>query len=292
MDAPPVAASATDIRRAALALDVVETEPGPLSAADLGRKIGLSAQQVRRAFRSAVGLSPDDYQKLRRSVLARSMLRAGSTVEESTNLLGLSSTSRLHDLTMTTLAVRPGTVRARGAGLTLRWDVIETLTGPAVAAVSEIGLVSLHLLDHAAEAEHVLAQDWPLAQLDRCDGVADDVETALCQPEIGYPKLHLIGSSFQLQVWRALLQIASGETTTYGHIAGSLGRPSATRAVSRAIATNRIARLVPCHRVISSTGVLSGYRWGTQRKQRLLVLETVTNRPSSHDRGISAQRLR
>ena len=165
--------------------------------------------------------------------------------------------------------------RTGGDGLTLSWFTGSSRYGPFLCAGSEQGIVLLRFLDSAGAAEALLRQYWPRAQLQSQSGDAWSVAAALDSPVAPCPPLYLAGTTFRCLVWRALLELATGEVTSYSQLAARIGRPDAVRAVAGAVAANPVAVLVPCHRVRRADGALGGYAWGPERKAAILHDEAL-----------------
>lgn len=271
----------TDYDRVADAIRFVrqraEAQP---SLDDVAAHLGLSPAHTQRLFSRWAGVSPKRFVQHLTHVHARRRLRDGATVFDTALDTGLSGAGRLHDLFLTAEAATPGEVRSGGEGVTIRLGRHATPLGLAVVAVTDRGVCALHFCEDGGEAaEAAVCSDWPAARIVRDDAATAPVAEALRQRlagEGGAP-LHVVlrGTPFQLQVWRALLQIPEGAVATYGGVAAGLGRPRAVRAVAGAISKNPVGVLVPCHRVLRSTGELSGYRWGPDRKAALLAVEAA-----------------
>lgn len=293
-DAAPSAPLAAQVR-ALLDEHLDSGASGQLPLARLARRAGSSAYAVQRTFRAAFGLSPSQYlaaQRARR--FAQALALPDQSITAALHAAGYSSSSRAY--TGSPLGLTPGSLR-RGAAAeaiayaiqpcTLGGEDLDQPTGQphatagipgyALAASSRRGLCWLAFGD---------APDTLLADLRRCfhaatlspsaelDRSLRTILACACTGSAQPPlPLDLRGTAFQLRVWAALQQIPPGQTRSYSQLAGELGQPTATRAVARACATNRVALLVPCHRVVAANGALSGYRWGTARKQALLQAE-------------------
>ena len=250
--------------------------------AELSSELGLSEFHLQRLFSEWVGVSPKQFLKFLTKQEAKRRLPAQS-VEETALELGLSGSSRLHDLMVTCEAVTPGQVRQQGEGLAITYGMIDTPFGSGLLAQTEKGICKLGFYDVATEREQLLTElksEWPKADFQRDDqqatvtahrvfgrlhmGVAQDPQ-----------RLHLLmkGSPFQLKVWEALLAIPEGEVRSYQQVADAIQEPTAVRAVASAIARNHIGYLIPCHRVIRATGEFSQYRWGVTRKQAMIGWE-------------------
>ncbi|MFW5832766.1 MAG: methylated-DNA--[protein]-cysteine S-methyltransferase, partial [Pseudomonadota bacterium] len=207
---------------------------------------------------------------------AKAALRAERSVLDAALAAGLSGPSRLHDLFVAAEAVTPGTFKARGAGLELVWGVHEGPFGTMVVALSERGLAWLGFVDDGNDPLAGPLGDYPRAGWQRDDGATADAARHAFAWVAGEPaplRLHLRGTAFQLKVWQALLALEAGATIGYGELGGRVGVHRAARAVGGAVGANRIALIIPCHRVLRANGALDGYRWGTPRKTALLALE-------------------
>ena len=211
---------------------------------------------------------------------AKSLLRDQRSVLDTTYEVGLSSTSRLHDLFVTYEAMPPGVFRAGGAGLDMIWGAAPSPFGLAVVTATEYGMSGLGFADETtsvADAFADLANRWPNARFSRDDAriaplVAQAFEPGQWSPERPV-RVVLIGTDFEVKVWETLLKIPVGHATTYQSVASHIGRPTASRAVGAAVGKNPISFVVPCHRVVGSTGALTGYHWGVPRKRAILGWE-------------------
>jgi AraC family transcriptional regulator of adaptative response/methylated-DNA-[protein]-cysteine methyltransferase len=192
----------------------------------------------------------------------------------------------LHDLFVTVEAMTPGQFGARGEGLTIDWGVHDSPFGPALVAATERGICRLRFDTDdggADDAERDLHRHWPAATLRHSsrrtrDWAGRAFDASLRCAERPLPLL-VRGTNFQVQVWRALLAMPTGTATTYGDLARAIGRPQAARAVGAACGSNRIAWLIPCHRVLRESGALGGYAWGIERKRAMLVWEGARTEP-------------
>jgi AraC family transcriptional regulator of adaptative response/methylated-DNA-[protein]-cysteine methyltransferase len=249
------------------------------SLAEVAGHIGLSEFHFQRLFHRWAGVTPKDFLQSLTLNRAKAMLRSSSTLLETSQELGLSGTSRLHDLFLNVEAMTPGAFKRFGAGLAIHWGVHDTPFGEALVAVTARGLCGLSFLggDTVAEAVRVLQERWPEADLaddsSLTETIAKEVRARM-QGTFGQPlSLLLKGSPFQLKVWEALLAIPEGQATSYQGLAGLIDAPKASRAVGTALSMNPIGYLIPCHRVIRATGAVGEYRWGRVRKQALLGVE-------------------
>ena len=251
--------------------------------AELARVAGLSPFTVQRLFKSAMGVSPLQYQRALKAGRLRSALKQGETVTDAIYTAGFESPSRAYEGAQ--LGMTPARFARGGEGEEIRWAVGPSPFGWVIVGETERGLCWLSLAGTKAEAEASLKAEFPAATLRPDQSLSQLVDTALASVREGTDleshnrvgALDLRGTVFQLRVWQALRQIPRGETRTYSQLARELGDPNATRAVARACATNRVALLVPCHRVVGASGSLTGYRWGVERKQQLLEAERASS---------------
>jgi len=192
------------------------------------------------------------------------------SVLDAAHSVGLSGGGRLHDLTVTLEAMTPGEIRARGAGVIFHHGVADTPFGTAFIAETQRGLCRLAFIEEAGQSElRALRDSWPEARFVRDDARAKTLVETIWGQRVARLPLAVCGTNFQVQVWRALLELDTGETVTYSALARKLGLPKGARAVGNAVGANPIAWVIPCHRVLRAGGKLGGYRWGTARKQMI-----------------------
>ena len=249
--------------------------------AELGRIAGLSPFTVQRRFKQTMGASPLEYQRSLRAGALRSSLKRKVSVTDAIYEAGFGSSSRGYE--GAALGMTPARFAKGGKGERIGFCSAVSSFGWVVVGETERGLCWLALGGTKAEAEASLREEFPEAEFERDPALAAWIEAALSSVRDGdgaaSGRLHsgqsldLRGTVFQLRVWQALRQIPRGETRTYSQLAGEMGEPNATRAVARACALNRVSVLVPCHRVVGKDGSLTGYRWGVERKRRLLEAE-------------------
>jgi len=258
------------------------SEHGP-DVADLSqfaRALGLSERALTDLFRRWCGLSPKSFAQAVALDHAKSLLRDQRSVLDTTYEVGLSSTSRLHDLFVTYEAMPPGVFRAGGAGLDMIWGAAHSPFGLAVVTATEYGMSGLGFADETtsvADAFADLANRWPNARFTRDDARIAPLVAHAFEPgkwSADRPvRVVLIGTDFEVKVWETLLKIPVGRAATYQSVASHIGRPTASRAVGAAVGKNPISFVVPCHRVVGSTGALTGYHWGVPRKRAILGWE-------------------
>ena len=250
----------------------------PLPLVRLAREAGVSPAHLQRTFTRVVGLSPKQYQEQRRVGAFKHALRTGRTVSSATYEAGFASGRRVYEAAGDALGMTPGTYRRRGTGVTIHYTAVPTSLGLLLVAVTERGVCSVSLGEDESALVAALRAEFPAAELARASDTRDrlvDAVVAHVEGRAGADELPLDvrATAFQWQVWRALQRIPEGATRSYQAVAEELGRPTAARAVARACASNRIAVLIPCHRVVRGDGALGGYRWGIARKAALLARE-------------------
>jgi AraC family transcriptional regulator, regulatory protein of adaptative response / methylated-DNA-[protein]-cysteine methyltransferase len=238
---------------------------------EIARHVGLSEFHFNRLFRRWTGLTPKQYLAEVTSRAAGDALQAEPSVLDAAHAVGLSGGGRLHDLTVTLEAMTPGEIRGGGEGVTLRHGTADTPFGTAFLAETPRGLCRLVFVDEEDDATELQALRvlWPRAEFVRDDARAAELVTIIWGHRTATFPLAVTGTNFQVQVWRALLELEPGEMVTYGSLARKLGKPDAARAVGTAVGANPIAWVIPCHRVLRAGGLLGGYRWGTARKQMI-----------------------
>ena len=264
------------VERAVAFLDAHLDEP--LTLARLGLEVGLSPAHLQRDFKRRIGLSPKEYVDARRAERLKERLKGGDTVTDATYEAGYGAPSRLYEQAPARLGMTPGTFRRGGRGATIHYTVAASPLGRLLVAATERGVCAVMLGDDDDALAADLRRDFPQAAIVRADAaLAEPVSSTLRylggeMPALDLP-LDLAATTFQWRVWKALTEIPPGETRSYGEIAAAIGAPGAARAVGRACGSNRVALAVPCHRAVPAAGGPGGYRWGPERKRRLLALE-------------------
>jgi len=264
----------------------------PVLLKELGRVAGLSPFTVQRLFKREMGVSPSQYQRAMRARRLRGALKRGASVTDAIYAAGFGSSSRAYEGNQ--LGMTPARFAQGGKGEQIAFTTARTPFGWVVVGATQRGLCWLSLGSTSAEAEANLRDEFPAAKLRRDPSLSRLVDAALesvherselvqraAAPQVPERNradaLDLRGTVFQLRVWQALRQIPRGETRSYSQLAREMGDPKSTRAVARACATNRVALLVPCHRVVGADGSLAGYRWGVERKRQLLKAESTAS---------------
>ncbi len=247
--------------------------------ATIAKHVNISPDYLQRIFTEWVGISPLKFrQYLSLSYTKGLISNKQITLFDVTHETGLSSTSRLHDLYVKIEGMTPKEFKLQGKGLTIHYSFASTPFGKVIVASTKRGICLLTFCENNSAGLHDLTQRFPNATLIEKEELSHQNALQIFTlnwsnlPEI---KLHLQGSEFQLKVWEALLTIPLGNLVTYKSVANKINRPSASRAVGTAIGSNPIAFLIPCHRVIQTSGQLGGYMWGTTRKSAIIGWEGV-----------------
>jgi len=254
-----------------------EAEAAP-TLDELAERVGVSRAHLQRTFTRSIGVSPRRYAATLRERRLRTALRGGATVTDATYESGFGSSSRVYESAAATIGMTPASYRRGAAGESIAYGIVGSALGPVLVAATDRGICHVALGNDGAALERDLRASFPHAALERADDRVESATSALVR-YLGaggpWPQLPLDvrATAFQARVWEALTRIAPGTTTTYGELARALGDPNATRAVARACATNPVALLIPCHRVLAKNGDMRGYRWGVDRKSRLLGIE-------------------
>jgi len=272
--------AARDYARMAEAISFIEeNQLSQPRLEDVADAMGLSAFHAQKVFTRWAGVSPKRLLALLTHADARAALDEGLPLLDTAFEAGLSGPGRLHDLFVTVEAMTPGEVKSKGEGLEIRYGWHDTPFGAGLYMVTPRGLCGLAFADPGTESA---ALDDMMARWPRASFIHDPAATspfaarAFSNEAFDEPlKLHLGGTPFQVQVWRALLEVPFGETTSYTDIAKKVCTEKAVRAVGTAVGRNPISFLIPCHRVLRQTKALGGYHWGLTRKKALLTWEAA-----------------
>jgi AraC family transcriptional regulator of adaptative response/methylated-DNA-[protein]-cysteine methyltransferase len=252
-------------------------EEGP-SLERLAEVAGVSPFHLQRSFKGALGISPRQYAELKRFLRFKSRLNKGDDVTTAMYEAGFNSPSRLYERSTSSLGMTPSAYRSRGAGQRIHYTIADSSLGRVLIAATDKGVCSVWIGDSDKKLEATLQGEFARAEILR-----DDEELASFVREIvnaadgrGIAReipLDIQHTAFQWKVWQALRKIAVGETKSYQQVARAIGTPAAVRAVANACASNPVALVIPCHRVVRTNGDLGGYRWGVERKKQLLAEE-------------------
>ncbi|MEO0978046.1 MAG: bifunctional helix-turn-helix domain-containing protein/methylated-DNA--[protein]-cysteine S-methyltransferase [Pseudomonadota bacterium] len=251
----------------------------------LAKEAGLQPIQLQRVFSRWAGLTPKQFLQAITLDHAKALLRDSASVLDASYEVGLSGSSRLHDLFITHEAMTPGDYRARGAGLQIAYGFHPSPFGQVLIMVTDKGLAGLGFADPGEEesALNDMCGRWPAANY-----VHDQEATGTYAGRVFDPgqwqedqplNVVMIGTDFEIRVWQTLLRIPMGQAATYADVAASIGNPKASRAVGSAVGRNPISFVVPCHRVLAKGGKIGGYHWGLTRKRAILGWETGLSGP-------------
>jgi AraC family transcriptional regulator of adaptative response/methylated-DNA-[protein]-cysteine methyltransferase len=255
-----------------------EPDGEPLKLAELASETGVSVFHLQRTFKRVMGISPKQYLAAQRFGNFKALVRKGESVTNSLYESGFNSSSRLYEHASDELGMTPATYSRGGRGVAINYTIVASRMGRLLVAVTERGVCAVRLADNDAELEKDLREEFPQAEIKRADAALRETVQKILnhldnnEPHLDLP-LDIRATAFQRQVWEKLRAIPYGQTVSYGDVAKSLGKPGAVRAVGRACATNPVALVIPCHRVVREDQSLGGYRWGLDRKKKLLEQE-------------------
>lgn len=242
----------------------------------------ISAYHLQRSFKATVGLSPKEYLSNCRLKKLKQNLRNKKSITDSVYEVGYGSSSRLYEKIDSKLGMTPKDYQNKGKGLIISWEIGKTSLGKVMIAATDRGICFVQFGDGIKNLFQDLQKDFPKAKLSRMDASQKNnfikwmkILNSYLNSEnkkLTLP-LDLHGTTFQIKVWKYLQKIPHGKTLSYTELAKNLGCPNSARAVASACARNKIALIIPCHRVLRGDGNLAGYRWGLERKEKLLTLE-------------------
>ena len=271
-----ISASTALVQKAASLLAANNEEGVRLNG--IAKELGTSTSRLRRAFAQVTGLSPRDLAEALRVKRFKRLLKQGSKISDALYETGYGSSSRVYERSNAQLGMTPATYQKGGKGMKLGYTIANLKLGKVLVAATERGVSAVYLGDSEAKLLGELREEYPKAEIAPAkNGLEKWVKEIVSRTEGNPPKqelpLDLMATAFQRRVWQELQRIPLGKTRTYAQVARALGKPSASRAVARACATNPVSVVVPCHRVIRGDGNLAGYRWGLGRKEALLKTE-------------------
>lgn len=245
----------------------------------IAEKVGLSPAHFQRMFTRWAGVSPKKFLQYTTIEYAKRMLKEGrSSLFDAAYESGLSGTGRLHDLFITIEGMTPGEYKNGGENLSIHYSFTGTPFGKIIVAATPKGLCYMAFADGEQEAFEALRTLFPKAGYHQRTDEIQQKALSFFSRDWSEPdglKCHLRGTDFQLKVWETLLKIPMGQLTTYGDIAARINNPKASRAVGSAVGDNPVSFLIPCHRVIRSSGELGGYHWGVVRKTAIIGWEAA-----------------
>jgi AraC family transcriptional regulator of adaptative response/methylated-DNA-[protein]-cysteine methyltransferase len=265
----------------------IEDHPdGPTTLTALGAHVGVSPSHLQRLFKSIMGVTPRQYVEARRLERFKDQLREGDAVTGALYDAGYRSSSQLYTQAPARLGMTPTTYRKGGKGMDIMYTTTASPFGSLLVAATERGLCTVRFGESVADLEQALVREFPAATIQRDDAALRPWVDALVrylegrQPQLDLP-LDVQATAFQSRVYEALRAIPYGSTRSYSQVAQAIGQPTAVRAVAHACATNPVALVIPCHRVVRDDGSLGGYRWGVERKSALLAQEARATEPGT-----------
>lgn len=271
-----------DYRRIEQAIRFIEANfKAQPSLEEIARSAYLSKYHFDRLFKRWAGISPMQFLQFMTLQYSKQRLADSRSLFDTAFEAGLSGPSRLHDLFVTFDAMTPGEFKRQAAGVTISYGFSASPFGECLLAVTERGICHLAFVEEGKQSEALdaLIQSWPGAVFDESPQLVRPLVKRIFKTDIADNSkpftLHIKGTNFQINVWRALLSIPEGALISYSDIAAYLGHPTACRAVANAIALNPVAYLIPCHRVITQSGKVHNYRWGAVRKKAIIGWEAA-----------------
>jgi AraC family transcriptional regulator, regulatory protein of adaptative response / methylated-DNA-[protein]-cysteine methyltransferase len=257
------------------------TEPEHLTLEALGAEFNFAPGHLQDIFKSILNITPRQYAEVRRVQHFKSTLRETDTVTDAIYEAGFGSTSRVYERER--LGMTPAQYQQKGQNVTMQFTVVESSLGRMLIAITERGLCAVGFYEDDKQAAAALHKEYPRATITRADDemqiwardLVDLVEGKRASLDVPFD---IQATAFQWKVWDALRRIPRGETRSYSQIAEAIGDSKAVRAVATACANNRAAVIIPCHRVIGKNGAMTGYKWGIERKKRLLEMENAIQR--------------
>lgn len=266
--------------RIAAAIDYIKANfKDQPSLDEIAETVHLSNFHFQRLFTDWAGVSPKKFMQYISIEYAKQLLKEKqATLFDTAYETGLSGTGRLHDLFITIEGMTPGEFKNGGGNLSINYSFAESPFGKLLVASTSKGICHMAFFSNEQQALSILTSRFPNATYNQVVGKIQQDALFIFQNDwskLNQIKLHLTGTPFQLKVWETLLKIPTGNLTTYGAIAKKIDRPKASRAVGTAIGNNPVAFLIPCHRVIQSSGNIGGYMWGTTRKTAIIGWEAA-----------------
>ncbi len=258
---------------------LIEDKQGePTTLAELSSQVGVSAFHLQRTFKSLMGISPGRYAETQRINRFKETVRSGESIANATYEAGFGSSSRLYEGAASQLGMTPATYGKGGRGAVINYTIVDCPLGKLLVAATSKGVCSVTLGDSDAELRNTMINEFPAAEITIDDDTLSPFVTSIVshlneQSRFIDLPLDIRATAFQQQVWAELRKIPVGQTVSYSEVARAIGQEKAVRAVARACATNPVAVVIPCHRVIRENKSLGGYRWGLERKRKLLQKE-------------------
>lgn len=277
------AAYAADVTVREVCAYIRQNIDGTITLKTISAAVGGSPFHLQRVFKQATGITPHEYAEAQRIATFKLALRAGNSIADATYEAGFGSSSRLYEQAHARLGMTPAAYRKGGEQQDIAYSVAESPIGLVLAAATAKGICRISLGDDEEALIAALYGEFTKARISRDTGALREAVKQVLEYLKGERKgfdlpADIRATAFQLRVWKELQKIPYGQTRSYEEIAMKVGRPRATRAVARACASNPVALMVPCHRVVRKDGGMGGYRWGVERKERLLAKEAKGSR--------------
>ncbi len=267
------------IEKIVKACEILETED-EITLEIIGERLKLNPDHLQKVFKEIIGVSPKKYAENLRLDKFKAEIKSGNDVVSSIYEAGYGSSRALYENVSNKLGMTPKVYQTGGKGMKINFTIADCTLGKLLVARTEKGVCAVTLGDSGEFLSAKLREEFPKAEIAENNENLKEFVEAILQHLSGKNKfidlpLDLQATAFQMQVWELLRKIPFGETLSYKQVAEKLGNPKAVRAVARACATNRVAVVIPCHRVIGANGNMSGYRWGIERKRKLIESETA-----------------
>lgn len=257
---------------------IIEESETSIKLDALATQVNLSPYHFHRLFKNIVGITPKQYASRHQSQRFQTKIKTSPSITDAIYSSGYGSSGSAYDKKRDQLAMKPTVYRKGAEGVTITYGLTQCFLGWVIVAATDRGICAIEFGDDSETLPEQIQARFPNAQLNKADigfkklikEVVDFIESPKDTFQV---PLDIQGTAFQQKVWEVLRQIQPGETMSYTDVAERIGKPNAVRAVASACASNKLAVVIPCHRVISKSGKTGGYRWGTERKQRLLASE-------------------
>lgn len=251
-----------------------------LTLESISKEMGLSSFHLQRTFKRFMGITPRQYADAFRLRKFKTTLKAGQSVTNALYEAGYGSNSRLYERASSQLGMTPSVYKKGGKGIHIHYSISSTSIGKVLIGATDRGICSIRFGNSVEKLQSELQKEYPEAKITKGSTRLQEWTAFILRYLKGWQKelilpLDIQATTFQWKVWKALQTIPYGTTLSYKQVAKSIGRPSAARAVARACATNPVALVIPCHRVVREDGNLGGYRWGLHRKDALLKQEAI-----------------
>lgn len=270
--------SRTADERIVRACKYIEASTNAPTLRELGKLVAMSESHFQRAFSAQMGVSPRQYARVVRETRLRAALESNASITHAIYDAGYGSASHAYGNVRSSLGMSISEFRAGGRDATIAFAIVNSRMGLVLVAATARGVCRVDMSEDASDLELRLRQAFPNAAIGRADDGLETTASLIVRylaGETAWPMLpvDVRASAFQARVWSALRDVAPGTTMSYSELARAIGSPSSARAVARACASNPVALLIPCHRIVPSSGGTGGYRWDPERKKRLLELE-------------------